>query len=90
LPSQGREVWRNLVIAARACRSHSLPLASSPVFGFFDHMEENTGSAQKDPRKERLAKALRDNLRRRKAQARERVADADPEDQSGQGSEPKV
>jgi hypothetical protein len=52
-------------------------------------MEENTGSAQKDPRKERLAKALRDNLRRRKAQARERVAGLDAEDQAGQGSEPK-
>jgi hypothetical protein len=37
-------------------------------------MDENTGAAQKSPREERLAKALRDNLRRRKAQARERAA----------------
>jgi hypothetical protein len=53
-------------------------------------MEENTGPAQKDPRKERLAKALRDNLRRRKAQARERVADPDAEELTGQVSEPKA
>lgn len=37
-------------------------------------MDENTGPAQKSPREERLAKALRDNLKRRKAQARERAA----------------
>jgi hypothetical protein len=53
-------------------------------------MEENTGPAQKDPRKERLAKALRDNLRRRKAQARERVADRDAGELTGQVSEPKA
>jgi hypothetical protein len=49
-------------------------LASSAIFGFLAHMDENTAAAQNDPRKERLAKALRDNLRRRKAQARERAA----------------
>ena len=35
-------------------------------------MNENTASAKKDPRKERLAQALRDNLKRRKAQMRGR------------------
>lgn len=35
-------------------------------------MDENTAAARKSPREERLAKALRDNLKRRKAQARER------------------
>ena len=45
-------------------------LASKAIFGFFAHMDENTGAAQKNPRKERLAKALRDNLKRRKARAR--------------------
>ncbi|MGE3988204.1 hypothetical protein [Pseudorhodoplanes sp.] len=42
-------------------------------------MNENTGAPKNDPRKERLAKALRDNLKRRKAQARERaVGDGKP------------
>jgi hypothetical protein len=45
-------------------------------------MDENTGAAQKDPRKERLAKALRDNLKRRKAQARERAAGADAQERA--------
>jgi len=49
-------------------------------------MEENTGPAEKDPRKERLAKALRDNLRRRKAQARAREAGSAAEDRSDQVS----
>ncbi len=51
-------------------------------------MEENTGPAEKDPRKERLAKALRDNLRRRKAQARARAREAGSaaEDRSDQVS----
>jgi len=52
-------------------------------------MDENTGAAQKDPRKERLAKALRDNLRRRKAQARERAAGSDVQERPGQALEPK-
>lgn len=46
-------------------------------------MDENTGAAQKSPREERLAKALRDNLRRRKAQARERAAGSDGQDEAG-------
>jgi hypothetical protein len=52
-------------------------------------MDENTGAAQKDPRKERLAKALRDNLKRRKAQARDRATGSEPENRAGQVSEPK-
>jgi hypothetical protein len=36
------------------------------------------GSAAHETRKERLAAALRDNLRKRKAQARERAAPAEP------------
>jgi hypothetical protein len=52
-------------------------------------MDENTGAAQKDPRKERLAKALRDNLRRRKAQARERAVGSDAEERESQVLEPK-
>lgn len=64
-------------------------LASNAIFGFLAHMDENTGAAQKDPRKERLAKALRDNLKRRKAQARERAAGSESEDRAGQVSEPK-
>jgi hypothetical protein len=46
-------------------------------------MDENTGAAQKSPREERLAKALRDNLRRRKAQARERAAGSDSREEAG-------
>jgi hypothetical protein len=49
-------------------------------------MDENTGAAQKSPREERLAKALRDNLRRRKAQARERAANPDSQEQTGPAS----
>jgi hypothetical protein len=64
-------------------------LASNPIFGFLAHMDENTGAAEKNPRAERLAKALRDNLKRRKAQARERAAGTDPQERTGQGSEPK-
>ena len=52
-------------------------------------MDENTGAAQNDPRKERLAKALRDNLRRRKAQARERAAQSQPDEQAGEDLAPK-
>ncbi len=43
-------------------------------------MAETSKPTPKDPRKERLAKALRDNLKRRKAQARERAPEG-----SGQG-----
>jgi hypothetical protein len=46
-------------------------------------MDENTGAAQKSPREERLAKALRDNLRRRKAQARERAAGSETREEAG-------
>lgn len=46
-------------------------------------MDENTGAAQKSPREERLAKALRDNLRRRKAQARERAETSAPQEEAG-------
>jgi hypothetical protein len=56
-------------------------------------MDENTAAAQNDPRKERLAKALRDNLKRRKAQARalsRQHADAsEPQERAGQASERK-
>jgi len=52
-------------------------------------MDENTGAVQKSPREERLARALRDNLRRRKAQARERAASSGPEDEAGQAPERK-
>ncbi|MFZ5692584.1 MAG: hypothetical protein ACOY5F_15150 [Pseudomonadota bacterium] len=52
-------------------------------------MDKNTGAAQNDPRKERLAKALRDNLKRRKAQARERAANPDAEKRTGQMAERK-
>jgi hypothetical protein len=45
--------------------------------------DENTGAAQKSPRNERLAKALRDNLRRRKAQLRERAVNADTPEEAG-------
>jgi hypothetical protein len=50
-------------------------------------MDENTGGTQNDPRKERLAKALRDNLRRRKAQARERAAQSPQDEKPGKVSE---
>ena len=40
-------------------------------------MDDGT-RAKEDLRKERLAKALRENLKRRKAQARERAADLEP------------
>jgi hypothetical protein len=38
--------------------------------------DENTGKTAKDAKAERLAEALRENLRKRKAQARERKAGA--------------
>jgi hypothetical protein len=52
-------------------------------------MNENPGTAQNDPRKERLAKALRDNLKRRKAQARERATAGAPQEPDGKVSERK-
>jgi hypothetical protein len=52
-------------------------------------MKENTGAAQKNPRQERLAKALRDNLKRRKAQMRGRSADLQPQNPAGQSPERK-
>jgi hypothetical protein len=71
----------------RVCCPQPPGLASNAIFGFLAHMDENTGAAQKDPRKERLAKALRDNLKRRKAQARaqasQRAAGSDPLEQAG-------
>jgi UDP-N-acetylglucosamine 2-epimerase len=39
-------------------------------------------NAAKDPRKERLAAALRENLKRRKAQARGKAAGADDGDRA--------
>jgi hypothetical protein len=60
-------------------------LASCPDFGFLGPMDENTGAAQKSPREERLAKALRDNLRRRKAQARERAETSAPQEAGNPG-----
>ncbi|HWV54520.1 hypothetical protein [Pseudorhodoplanes sp.] len=52
-------------------------------------MDENTGPAKIDPRKERLAKALRENLKRRKAQIRERAAGPDSKKQAGESSDRK-
>ena len=49
-------------------------------------MDKNTGTARKSPREERLAKALRDNLKRRKAQARDRTAQPAPEDEADGGA----
>jgi hypothetical protein len=69
-----------------AGRGVTSALAWNPVFGFFGLMNENTGAAEKNPRKERLAKALRENLKRRKAQARERAAEAEPKAESGRAS----
>jgi hypothetical protein len=48
-------------------------------------------AGQADPRRERLARALRDNLKKRKAQQRERRAGPEPiagggEDSSGGGA----
>ena len=54
-----------------------------PGFGLFQRMDENR-AAPKNPREERLAKALRDNLKRRKAQARERAESADTKQRSGE------
>jgi hypothetical protein len=48
-------------------------------------MDENTAAAPNNPRNERLAKALRDNLKRRKAQARQRAA-ADSQERGVEGS----
>ena len=62
-------------------------LAWGPDFGFLAAMDDNTGAPQNDPRKERLARALRDNLRRRKAQARERAAQSRPDEKAGKVSE---
>jgi hypothetical protein len=52
-------------------------------------MDENTGVAEKSPRKERLARALRDNLKRRKAQARERAAGSHAQERASEVSERK-
>jgi hypothetical protein len=41
--------------------------------------------APKDPRQERLAQALRENLKRRKAQIRGRAVQADAEDEEPSG-----
>ena len=49
-----------------------------------------TGEAaagQADPRRERLARALRDNLKKRKAQQRERRASPEPEPDAGGGKD---
>jgi hypothetical protein len=62
-------------------------LAPYRDFGFLGPMDENTGAVQKSPREERLAKALRDNLRRRKAQARERAAGSQPDEAGHAGSQ---
>jgi hypothetical protein len=52
-------------------------------------MNENNRAPKNDPRKERLAKALRDNLKRRKAQARERAATGHPGDPAAKVSDRK-
>jgi hypothetical protein len=77
----GRDRSRNCEIAAA--------LASGAVFGFLADMDENTGVAEKSPRKERLARALRDNLKRRKAQARERAAGSHAQERASEVSERK-
>jgi hypothetical protein len=64
-------------------------LAWNSDFGFLRPMKDNTGPAKIDPRKERLAKALRDNLKRRKAQARDRAAGTGPAARGGTGPERK-
>lgn len=63
----------------------ALPVTS--FSGFSPYMDENTAAAPNNPRKERLAKALRDNLKRRKAQARQRAA-ADSQERGIEGSDP--
>jgi hypothetical protein len=52
-------------------------------------MAKNTGAGQNNPRQERLAKALRDNLKRRKAQARGRAAGSQPQGQASRSPERK-
>jgi hypothetical protein len=50
--------------------------------------ESNGRSGKSGDRNKRLAAALRDNLRRRKAQARERSARTTPAKQDDRGNEP--
>ncbi len=45
-----------------------------------------TGAADRDAREDRLSSALRDNLKRRKAQQRARQGSGNPEPDGGQGS----
>jgi len=65
-------------------------LASGRVFVFLSPMDKNTGTARKSPREERLAKALRDNLKRRKAQARDRAARPAAENEADGGQAVKA
>ena len=53
-----------------------------PGFGLSGAM--TTRPTPKDPRKERLAQALRDNLKRRKAQMRSRAENAAADDEGAQ------
>ena len=52
------------------------PLPAGRFFGFVAAMSGLPRNPLKDAEKERMAKALRDNLKRRKAQARERASEA--------------
>jgi hypothetical protein len=54
-------------------------LARYPVLRLCDAM--TTRPTSKDPRKERLAQALRDNLKRRKAQMRSRAEEKAADDE---------
>ena len=55
----------------RGTQAHLLRKAG--ISGFVAGMSGDTKSTPKDRRRERLAKALRDNLKRRKVQIRERA-----------------
>jgi hypothetical protein len=58
-------------------------LAGHPVLRLCDAM--TTRPTSKDPRKERLAQALRDNLKRRKAQIRGRAEEKAADDEAPPG-----
>lgn len=66
------------------------PLPGTRFCGFV--MQMTTRPTPKDPRKQRLAQALRDNLKRRKAQMRGRAEEkaADDEGISGKVSSQKA
>lgn len=69
-------------------REYPPRLPATRISALSGHMNDNPEPAKTDPRKERLAKALRDNLKRRKAQARQR-ADTGTDEGVGKASAPK-